>query len=322
MILSARPRVSVIIPCHNYGRYLGEALNSVRTQTFRDLEIIVVDDGSTDETPEVIAGFADSRLRHRRTMNRGVSAARNAGLDMARGEFIAFLDADDRWHPDKLERQVALMDAEPSLALVFSDLQRFSDDGLPGETQFEQVPELKSLPMRSAGRTGGMVIEEDAFTALGPLDQLPAWIQTDLFRAERVRDLRFPEEMRLAEDLHYIMRAYRRGGAGFVPEPLVDVRRHADNSYQRHAEMLKPVLQALYLLRSEALSPAHRQALKIRLGRAWLALGYQYFWDGRPALAAATYARAATYPGQRVNALLHVAASPLAPLFRAVRRDG
>jgi glycosyltransferase involved in cell wall biosynthesis len=268
----------------------------------------------------VIAGLTDRRVRTRRTPNRGISAARNAGLDMARGEFIAFLDADDYWEPTKLERQVAIMDAEPGVTLVFTDFRRFSADGEVQEHQFSFVPELGQLPVRPSAAGGGTVIEGDAFTALAPLPQLPAWIQTDLFRTAAVRDLRFAEELRLGEDLHYIMRCYLRGGAAFIAEALVHVRRHDSNSYKGHADMLVPVIRALEMLRGEVLEPVRRRALAIRLGRGWVALGYHNFWDGNAGAAALAYAHAAAFPIGRGNALLHVVTSPLTPLLKLARR--
>ena len=315
------PRVTVIIPCYNYGRFLREAVASATSQTLGDIEIIIIDDGSTDDTPAVIDSLDDRRIRTRRMPNFGVSAARNAGLDMARGEFIAFLDADDRWHPDKLERQVALMDSEPDVAFVFSDLRRFSDENPSlDETQFALVHEFDTLPRRPARGGDGFVIEGDPFVTLGPLSQLPAWIQTDLFRASRVRDLRFAEQLTLAEDLHYIMRAYLRGPVAYVADQLVEVRRHDSNSYQQHDEMLVPVIESLSMLQLEMMRPAQRRALKLRLGRAWMALGYTKFWRGDVVAAARAYSRAALYPGHRLNSLLHVAAAPLIPLLSAAVR--
>ncbi|MGE5093035.1 MAG: glycosyltransferase family 2 protein [Bacillota bacterium] len=310
------PRVSVIIPCFNHGRFLRHAAESVLAQTLADLELIIVDDGSTDDTPAVLAGLDDRRVRTCRTSNRGVSAARNAGLDMVRGEFVAFLDADDLWEPDKLARQVAIMDSEPDVTLVFTDLRRFSPTDEMLERQFTFVPELSGVRTRPARAGEGAVIVEDAFAALAPLRQLPAWIQTSLLRAAATADLRFPEGIRLAEDLHYIMRAYLRGRAAYIAEPLVAVRRHEQNSYRTHAEMLRPVIRVLELLQREPLAPPHRSALRLRTGRAWLELAHFHFWDGSPLTAAVAYARAAWFPGHRGNALLHLVATPVLPALR------
>ena len=316
LTLPPAPRVSVIIPCYNYGRFLREAVASAAAQTLGDIEIIIIDDGSTDDTPDVIESIEDRRIRTRRIPNCGVSAARNAGLDMARGEFIAFLDADDRWHADKLERQVALMDAEPDVAMVFSDLRRFSEeDPSLDETQFALVREFSGLPTRPARNGDGYVVDGDPFVTLGPLPQLPAWIQTDLFRACRVRDVRFCEQLTLAEDLHYIMRAYLRGAVAYVADQLVEVRRHDSNSYRQHDEMLVPLIDSLRMLESETMRREQRRALKLRIGRAWMALGYKHFWGGNVSEAARSYARATRYPGHRLNSILHVAAAPLIPLL-------
>src|SRR5271165_4480269 len=103
------PSVSVIIPTFNRASTIGKAIASVVSQTFQDFELIVIDDGSTDETADVLLSFANT-IRLIRQENRGVSAARNAGIRAARGRWIAFLDSDDEWHRDKLALQVACLD--------------------------------------------------------------------------------------------------------------------------------------------------------------------------------------------------------------------
>lgn len=121
------PKVSVVIPTYNYAHFLREAIESVLAQTFRDFEVIVVDDGSTDNTPEVVAQFGD-RVQYIRQANQGPNAARNTGVLAARGEFIALLDADDLWLPDKLSRQVALADTRPEAGLIYSGMLLFDSE--------------------------------------------------------------------------------------------------------------------------------------------------------------------------------------------------
>lgn len=112
------PKVSVIIPCYNHGRYLGEAVHSVLDQTFPDFEVIIVDDGSTDSTPEVARGCADSRVWYVWQENKGLPGARNTGIRASSGEYVAFLDADDLFLPGKLEAQVCFLDEHPEVGLV------------------------------------------------------------------------------------------------------------------------------------------------------------------------------------------------------------
>src|SRR5437773_3781756 len=109
--------VSVVIPTYNYARYLPEAIDSALAQTHAPLEVIVVDDGSTDDTPRVLAVYGD-RIRVIRQANRGPGAARNTGIAAARGEYVGFLDADDVWLPRKLELQMARFEADQGLGLV------------------------------------------------------------------------------------------------------------------------------------------------------------------------------------------------------------
>jgi glycosyltransferase involved in cell wall biosynthesis len=121
-------KVSVIIRTYNRAYIVAEAIESALNQTYGDYEVLVVDDGSTDNTSEVVQRFRDPRLRYvRHERNQGVGAACNTGVAEARGELIAFLDSDDIWRPEKLERQVACMERHPEVDAVFSDIEIIDD---------------------------------------------------------------------------------------------------------------------------------------------------------------------------------------------------
>jgi Glycosyl transferase family 2 len=113
------PRVSVVMPAYNAEDYVSLAIDSVLGQSFADFELIVVDDGSTDSTPAIVKGFDDARVRYGQTSGRaGAGGARNAGLGLARGKYVAFLDADDLAYPKRLATQFAYMEAQPETALL------------------------------------------------------------------------------------------------------------------------------------------------------------------------------------------------------------
>jgi glycosyltransferase involved in cell wall biosynthesis len=159
------PLVSVIIPVYNYDRYLGEAIESVLGQTYQHLEVIVVDDGSTDRSAEVAKSFADRGVRYRYQANAGIGPARNTGLESAGGEFIAFLDADDRWPLQKLERQLKALESDETLEMVFGYALQLQN----GPEWEAAVREYKSS---IAGMVPGMVpgtmlIKRDAFFRVG-----------------------------------------------------------------------------------------------------------------------------------------------------------
>jgi len=118
------PKVSVVIPAYNTAETLEQTLASVSLQTFADFEVLVVDDGSTDDTARVAESFPDSRVQVIRVRHGGAGSARNHGLGRARGDYIALLDADDVWHPDKLRRQVALLDARPAIGMCYTGEKR------------------------------------------------------------------------------------------------------------------------------------------------------------------------------------------------------
>ncbi len=122
------PKVSVIIPTYNCYRYITQTVESVLEQTFTDYEIIIIDDGSTDNTHPVLEPYLD-KINYVYQTNRGVAAARNRGLEMAQGEFIAFLDHDDVYLPDKLSVQVACFEAQPEVGMVHSGWRRINSAG-------------------------------------------------------------------------------------------------------------------------------------------------------------------------------------------------
>ncbi len=130
------PRVSVLIPCYNAGRYLGAAIESVLAQTFTDFEIIVIDDGSEDDSAAVAARYPQVRYFYHE--HSGISVTRNFAISKARGEIVAFLDADDLWQPQKLEKQVAYLDSHPDCQLVYTLVQNFFDADPESMTQRQE----------------------------------------------------------------------------------------------------------------------------------------------------------------------------------------
>jgi glycosyltransferase involved in cell wall biosynthesis len=154
--------VSCVIPVWNGEAYLAPAIESVLSQTHPPLEVIVVDDGSTDGTPDVIRSFGAPVIGLRQD-NAGHGAARNAGLAAARGEFVAFLDADDLWHSDKLRRQLLAFDEEPSLGLCFSWLRNFA--GVP--PAWDLSPVDGAVPGYSSVTA---LVRRATFDAVGPFD--------------------------------------------------------------------------------------------------------------------------------------------------------
>jgi glycosyltransferase involved in cell wall biosynthesis len=117
---SSMPKVSVIIPIYNAEQYISETIRSVLDQTFQDFELLAVDDGSPDKSVEVCQQFTDPRIKIIRQANRGLSGARNTGIRHAEGEYIAFLDADDIWRPQKLEKHVEHLESRPLVGISFS----------------------------------------------------------------------------------------------------------------------------------------------------------------------------------------------------------
>jgi glycosyltransferase involved in cell wall biosynthesis len=157
--------VSVIIPVYNHDRYLGEAIECVLTQTHKNVEIIVVDDESTDTSGDVAKSFADKGVRYFRQAHAGIGPARNTGVEKANGDFLAFLDADDRWPEEKLELQLRAFESDPALEMVFGQaLQLQNGPAWEAGVKNRNLIVDGVVPGMVAGT---MLIKRDAFLRVG-----------------------------------------------------------------------------------------------------------------------------------------------------------
>lgn len=206
-----RPEISCIVPVFNGERYIREALDSILGQTYRPLQVIVADDGSTDGTAAAVATYGD-RVCYLRQANAGAAAARNLGLGAARGEYVAFLDADDLWHPDKLARQMARFEARPELDLCVSHGQNFWAPEL--HTHAERLRDHPRAGPLPAYVTGALLVRRALFAKVGSFDAT----------------------LRHADQAEWFRRAADHGAvAELLPDVLLYRRIHAANLSHRAA---------------------------------------------------------------------------------------
>lgn len=203
--------LSVIIPTYNYGRYIAEAVRSALGQTLKPFEVIVVDDGSTDDTAEVVGEFGDA-VKYIRQENAGVSAARNRGVAESSGELIAFLDADDIWEPTKLELQAEKFAADSEIGLVHCGMREFDSES--GETI-----ELRIEGMEGRVADELLLWEKPAINVSGSAIMLSRRAFDEVGG--------FDKRMACGEDWDLCYRIARKYKVGFVREPLVNYRSHS-----------------------------------------------------------------------------------------------
>jgi teichuronic acid biosynthesis glycosyltransferase TuaG len=227
------PLVSVVMPAFNAERHIAESIQSVLDQTFADWELVVVDDGSTDRTADVAAGFHDSRMRYLRQENRGQAAARNTGIRSSSAPFVAFLDADDLWLPGKLEAQLNAIH-NTGADLVYCDGYVFYDDGSPERSDFFAI-----VPGTTDGPTMlGLLYEYNRIATLSVMVKRAAIDQAGLFDEDR----RFQN----CEDYELWLRLARSGclfhGSS---EKLVRYRRHSGSTTHHESRMLGPMIEVI-----------------------------------------------------------------------------
>ena len=220
----ADPLISCIVPVFNGERFLAEALDSILDQTYGPLDVIVVDDGSTDATAEIAAGYAP-RITCLRQDNRGAATAKNLGVSASRGALIAFLDADDLWLPEKLERQAAWLRERPGFCLCLTRFQNFWMPELAAEAQqYGDGPLGQPL---AAWQIGTALASRETFDRVGP----------------------FPEVSVGNENMLWFLRAAQAGATiEVLPEVLMRRRYHHGNETRRgtahELELFLPIVRA------------------------------------------------------------------------------
>lgn len=238
------PKVSVIIPTYNRSRYVTQAIDSILTQTYKDYEIVVVDDGSTDNTREVLEPYMD-KIRYIYQENTGVSAARNLGIREAKGEWIAFLDSDDRWMPRKLERQMRLVNSN-GVNVCFTNVI-WQSESRARDINFHSTETLKN---------------EQIFTE--PFDMifdeaLPNVVSTMLIERKLLyRASCFDERFSRGEDNLLVFRLAFQTSFGFIRKPCVIIDRtpkierltrdslHSDECLKRYLSSILILFEAYY----------------------------------------------------------------------------
>ena len=217
-----RPTVSVIIPTYNRAALVPRALDSVIAQTFSDWEIVLVDDGSTDATPQLAAEYyrrLGDRLVCIREENRGSSSARNRGIDACRGRFVAFLDSDDEFAPTKLERQLALFELRPELGFVYSDFAFVDLEGVHHPSAFGAKFPLARQVASDAVAPGLFIVGNRLFDRL-VRGYFIATIVGMVRREVLGTAIRFAENQAYAEEWLFYLKIARATTSGFVDEPL------------------------------------------------------------------------------------------------------
>lgn len=168
------PLVSIVMPSYNHGQYIGQAVRSVIEQKYQNWELIIVDNNSNDDTDQVLATMSDQRINIIKINNHGVIAkSRNAGIDASNGSFIAFLDSDDWWHPNKLEKQVAFMLARPELGISGTRLLTYpAGRKIPFPLRATRTITLGRLLKENVFYNSSIVITREAMQAVGRLSEI------------------------------------------------------------------------------------------------------------------------------------------------------
>jgi glycosyltransferase involved in cell wall biosynthesis len=231
------PKVSVITPLYNSASFIGGTLDSLLRQTYRNWEAVLVDDGSTDETPRAVEPYlADERFRYIRQENQGIAAARNAAIRAAAGEWICFLDHDDRWLPAKLEKQVRYALAN-DCQIVATDA--FIVEGESRRVYSRAFPELAASVERGVSDASvdvfGILIRHNVFCTCSVM------IRKLMFDRHGLLD----PEAAPADDLDMWLRCMPDAKVGFLNEPLVEYVRHGSNYSKNEARMLERTIYTL-----------------------------------------------------------------------------
>lgn len=310
------PKASVIIPAYNAEAFVAQAIESVLRQSYGDFELLVMDDGSTDATANVIEAYRDARVRLVRHANQGLSRTLNRGIDLSRGEIITYLDADDVWMPTKLEREMAIFDSEEDVGLVFCDFERFNEHGILTHSQFAFYRGLEGIATRAASAHRGRIALGDAFTAFISMGEFPAYHSAIAVRRAVLGRTRFMDVKKdsrgvltFLEDLAFFPRIFARTRVAYLAEPLMRMRRHESNSTVFYNSLDVAKLNSLLAVREEELDAHQAAALSKRIANAEVLAGRQRMRERQVGEALRHNARAASL-GKLHSVLLSLLRAP------------
>jgi glycosyltransferase involved in cell wall biosynthesis len=266
--------ISVVIPCFNREARLGAAIESALGQELAPLEIVVVDDGSTDGSAVVAESFGEP-VRVIRTPNRGPSAARNLGIEEARGDWIAFLDSDDVWSPEKLTRQAEALTAYPGVSLVFADTRTL----ISGQEDIASRFALGGVRDTAVETRGALLrFDRSLFTSL--LERSRIFTSAVLVRRD-LPELRFPEHFKGPEDWALWMSLALRHDFAAVDRVLVDMNYDGDNLTARYAPILGSGVDVLEELAADgSLTEPERRAVECSLSSRRVGALYHSLVEG------------------------------------------
>ncbi len=240
---TTQPLISVIIPCYNYAAYMHDAIDSILAQTYQNWEMLIIDDGSKDNTAAIAQRYAaqDARITYHYQANRGLSAARNTGLGLAKGEYVQLLDADDYLAPEKLALHAALLRERPEVALVFGDTYNFKHAEAVAERTIVPL-HLRMGPRSGQGQELALHMAHDNMFLPG----------NPVFRkslADRIGS--FNEQLFSLEDWHFWYRGVLLGAAYLYdnrPGTEFYARTHGNNMSGNRYKMWKYKIHARHLL--------------------------------------------------------------------------
>lgn len=289
--------ISVILPTYNRAKYIVDAIESVLNQTCRDIELIIVNDGSTDDTSQVIAPFLnDGRIRYVVQENAGAASARNRGIALSTGRYVAFIDSDDIWKKDKLEIQLSIMNRLPEVALVCSDFSSRDDEGRVKPSHIKSYfsvfddydlgyQDVFGHTLEEGHIYWGKIYETMLFGNL--ILTSTCFCRRDVFNQMGVFDTRYET----LEDYDLFLRITRQYDAAFVDKPLVCYR-YSANQLSGEAFFGKLCLNLIEIFEKNVVSIDDKQFLmrnKKRIKRHRGMIHYQqaYFYFSHDKMASA-----------------------------------
>lgn len=222
-------KVSVIIPTYNRAHLISETIDSIVNQTLRPAEIVIVDDGSTDNTERVVKKYANL-VKYYRIENSGVCKARNVGVDKSQNEWVAFCDSDDLWHQDKLFHQVQLIKSSNEVEYCFTNFRVFSGDRWSNNTKFDECPvgfwDIKSIEIGN----DLLVIKEPLYSKLLTFTPIfPSTILMNKTFYNRVGGFDENFGRKISEDFEFSLRCVQEKNTGVIKKAVVGIRKHEQN---------------------------------------------------------------------------------------------